>query len=260
MINDRSPDHEEASEKPSSLYISSRSQQRYTYTIPLTSRVAIGEMKLLLDSLHKIQRVIGAAADGALHVIREVALEDAHLSPLVIGDDVRGQGALGARVDGLEVAGHEGGLAVPSVHLGAALVPEEERAAVIRSQDDESRGFHPEIVHLALSVSVSQMIRADGEQPVAAQVREEQAGATVLSVHQREIQHVPAVAVHGDRLWEDDAISATRGHVVHQNRPRGRVGDVDEHASVRIVVRHDVLQSGRGARQAGQIDGFHDLE
>lgn len=204
--------------------------------------------------------MIGAAADGALHVIREVALQDAHLSPLVIGHDVRGQGALGARIDGLEVGGYEGRLAVPSVNLGSALVTEEERVAVVGAQDDEPRGFQPEIVYLAVSVAVPKMIRTDGEQTVAAQIREEQAGATVLPVHQREVKHVPAAAVHGHGLRKDDAVSATRGHVVHQNRPRGRVGHVDEHAPVRIVIRHDVLQPGRGARQAGQIDGLHDLE
>lgn len=204
--------------------------------------------------------MISAAADGALHVIGEVALQDAHAAPLVIGGDVRGQGALGARVDGLEAGLHEGRIGLPSVHLGAALVTEEERVTVVGAQDDEAGGFQSEIVYLALGVTVPEMIRTNGEQTAAAQIREDEAGATVLMMNQREIQDVPAGAVHGHGLRKDDAISATRGHVVHEDRPRGRVGDVDEHATVRIVIGHDVLQAGRGACQTGKIDGFHDLE
>lgn len=185
--------------------------------------------------------MISAAADGALHVIREVALQDAHAAPLVIGGDVRGQGALGARVDGLEIGLHEGSIGLPSIHLGVALVTEEERVTVVGAQDNEPGGFQPEIVYLALGVTVPEMIRSNGEQTVAAQIREDEAGATVLMVHQREIKNVPAVAVYGHGLRKDDAISATRGHVVHQDCPRGRVGDVDEHATVRIVISHDVL-------------------
>lgn len=206
--------------------------------------------------------MIGAAADGALHVVREVALEDAHLSPLVIGHDVSRQGAFatGALVDGLEVGGYERGGAVPSVDLGLALVAEEERAAVVRAQDDQLLRFRTAIDYLAVGVTAPEMVRSDGEQTAAAQVREEQARATVFVARQREIEHVPAIAVHGHRLRKYDAVSATRGHVVHQDRSRGCVGHVDEDAAVRIVVGHDVLQPGRGARQAGQVDGFHDLE
>lgn len=129
--------------------------------------------------------MIGAAADGALHVIREVALQDTHLAPLVIGHDVCGQGALGAGVDRLEVGRHEERVGVPSVDLGVALVTEEERVAVVGAQDDETRGLDAEIVYLALGVSVPEVIRSDGEQTAAAQVREDEAGATVLAVHQR---------------------------------------------------------------------------
>lgn len=200
------------------------------------------------------------AADGALHVVREVALEDAHSVPLVIGHDVSCQGAaLDVLVDRLEVGGHEGRGAVPSVDLGLALVAEEDRAAVVRAQDDQLLRFLSKVVYLTVGVTAPQMIRADGEQTAAAQVREEQAGAAVLVAHQSEIEHVPAVAAHGHRLRKHDAVSATRGHVVHQDRPRGRVGHVDEDAAVRIVIRHDVLQPGRGARQAGQVDDFHEL-
>lgn len=221
--------------------------------------VAIGREGTSLSS-HKIQGVVGAAADGALHVIREVALQHAHLIPLVIGHDVRGEGALGAGVDGLEVGGHEERAAVPSVHLGVALVPEEERVTVVGAQEDETPGLRAEIVYLALGVAVPEVIRADGEQTAAAQVREDEAGPAVLVVHQREVQHVPAVAVHRHGLRQDDAVAATRGHVAHQDRPWGRVRHVDEDPTVRTVVRHDVLQSGRGVCQVGQVDGFHDLE
>lgn len=200
----------------------------------MTSRNRQSEKELLSlsRSSHKIQRVVGAAADGALHVIREVALQDAHLAPLVIGHDVRGQGALGAAVNRLEVGGHEGRVDVPSVDLGVALVPEEERASVVGAQDDETRGLDSEVVYLALGVSVSQVIRSDGEQAVAAQVREDEAGAAILVVHQRQVQHVSATAVHGHRLGEDDAVAATGSHVVHQDRPRSRVRHVDEDPSV----------------------------
>lgn len=163
--------------------------------------------------------MVGAAADGALHVIREVALQHAHLAPLVIGHDVRGESALGAGVDGLEVNGNEGRGAVPSVDLGVALVPEEERVAVVGAQKDETRRLDAEIVYLSLGVTVPEVIRADGEQTAAAQVCEDKAGATVLVMHQREVQHVPAAAVHRHGLRKDDAVAATRGHVVHQDRP-----------------------------------------
>lgn len=212
--------------------------------------------------LHQDQRVIRSAADGALHVIREVALEDAHPSPLVIGHDVSRQGAIvtGTLVDGLEVGRYEGGDGVPSVDLGLALVAEEERATVVRAQDDQLLRFWTAVVYLAVGVTAPEMIRADGEQTAAAQVREEEAGATILVAHQSEIEHVSAIAVRGHRLRKYDAVSTTRGHVVHQDRSRRCVGHVDEDAAVRIVVGHDVLQSGRGARQAGQVDGFHDLK
>lgn len=211
-------------------------------------------------ALHKVQRVIGAAADGALHVIREVALQHAHSSPLVIGHDVSGQGALLALVDGLEVGFHEGGEAVPPVDLGVALVSEEKRAAVVRAQDDQSLGFYSKIVYLAVGITAAQMIRADREYSAAAQIREDQAGATVLAAHKCEVEHVSAVAAYGHGLRKDDAVSATGGHVVDQNRSRGCVRYVDEDAAVRIVVRYNVLQSGRRARQAGQIDAFHQLK
>lgn len=206
--------------------------------------------------------MIGPAADGALHVIREVALEDAHQSSLVIGHDVSCQGAFesGALVDDLEVVGHEGRDGVPSVDLVLALVAEEDRAAVVRTQDDYLLRFRSAIVYLALGVTAPEMVRSDAEQTTAAQVCEEQAGATILVAYQSEIEHVSAIAIQGHRLRKHDAISMTRGHVIHQNRSRGCVGHVDEDTAIRIVVGHDVLQSGRGARQAGQVDGFHDLE
>lgn len=144
--------------------------------------------------------MIDSAANGALHIIWEVAFEDAHSIPLVIGHDVSGQGALGALVDRLEVGGQERREAVPSVDLGLALVAEEERATVVRAQNDQLLGFHSKIVYLAVGVTASEMIRSDGEHAAAAQVREDQAGATVIVAHQSEIEHVPAIAVHGHRL------------------------------------------------------------
>lgn len=204
--------------------------------------------------------MIGSAADGALHIIREVALEDAHSASLVIGRYVSGQGALGALVNGLEVGWHEGRDAVPSVDLGLALVAEEERAAVVRAKDDHLLGFRAAVLYLAVGVTAPEMIRSDAEQTAAAQVCEEQAGATVTVACQSQIEHVSAVAVQGHCLRKYNAVSATRGHVVYQDRPGGCVGHVDEDAAVRIVIRHDVLQSGRGARQTGQVDDFHDLK
>lgn len=152
-------------------------------------------------ALHQDQRVIGPAADGALHVIREVALEDAHLASLVIGHDVSCQGAFksGALVDELEVVGHEGRDGVPSVDLILALVAEEKRAAVVRAQDDYLLRFLSAIVYLALGVTAPEMVRSDGEQPTAAQVREEQAGATIMVAYQSEIEYISAIAVHGHR-------------------------------------------------------------
>lgn len=192
-------------------------------------------------ALHQVQSLIGSAADGALHVIREVALEDAHSFSLVIGHYVRGQVALFALVDGLEVGGHEGRIALPSVDLGFALVAEEERVAVVRAKDDHPLGFRTQVVYLAVSVTASEMIRSDAEQTAAAQVREEQAGATIVPARQSQIEHISAIAVHGHCLRKYDAVSATWGHVVHQDRPGGCVGHVDEDAAVRIVIRHDVL-------------------
>lgn len=75
--------------------------------------------------------MIGPAADGALHVIREIALQHAHLPSLVIGHYVCDQVALVAFVDGLETSGHERCRAVPSVDVRLAFEPEEECAAVI---------------------------------------------------------------------------------------------------------------------------------
>lgn len=212
-------------------------------------------------ALHQNQGMIGSAANGTLHVIREVALENAHPSPSVIGYDVSRQGAFVAvLVNGLEVGGHEGRDAVPSVDLAVAFVTEEDRATIVCSQNDYLLRFYSKIVYFALGVAASEMIRSNAEHAAAAQICKEQASATVIVAHQSEIEHVSAVAVQSHRLRKYDAISTTRGHVVHQDRSRGCVGHVDEDAAVWIVVRHDVLESGRGARQTGQIDRFHDLK
>lgn len=188
--------------------------------------------------------MIGSAADGTLHVISEIALQHAHLSSLVIGQYVRDQVALLALVDGLEISRCERGDAVPPVDVGLAFVAEEERAAIIGAQDDHSLGFWPEITYLAVSGSAPEMVRSNGEQPAAAQVSEDQAGVAVLAAHQREVEHVSAGAVHGYGFRKDDAIPSVGGHVVHQDRPRGCVGHVDEGSAVRIVVRDDILQPG----------------
>lgn len=108
--------------------------------------------------------------------------------------------------------------------------------------------------------SASQVVRSNGEQPAAAQIREDQAGATIVAAHQSEVQHIPARAVHGHGLGKDDAISSAGSHVVHQDGSCGCVRHVDEDAAVQIVIGDDVLESRRGTRQAGQIDAFHQLE
>jgi len=152
-----------------------------------------------------------SAADGTLHVVREVALEDAHTSPLVIGYDVSRQDVLALLVfvDGLEISGYEGRDGVPSVDFVLALVAEEERAAVVRAQDDYLLGFQPAILYLAVGGTVPEMIRSDGEQSVAAQICEEQAGVAVIVTRQSEIEHVSAVAVQGHRPRKHDAVSTT---------------------------------------------------
>jgi len=205
--------------------------------------------------------MIGSAADGTLHVIREVALKNAHLSSPVIGYDVSRQGAFVAvLVDGLEVGGYEGRDAVPSVDLAVAYVSEEDSTTVVCAQNDYLLRFHSKILYPALGIATSEMIRSDAEHAAATQVRKEQASTTVIVTHQSEIEHVSAIAVQSHRLRKYDAVSTTRGHVVYQDRSRGCVGHVDEDAAVWIVVRHDVLKSGRGVRQPGQIDCFQDLK
>lgn len=189
-----------------------------------------------------------AAAHRALHVVREIALQHAHPSPLVIGRDVGGEAALVAPVNELVAIGRERHLAVPFVDPAVALETEEERATVVRAQHDRASGFRAEIANPAVGQSLPEMVGTNGEQPAAAQVREDQASAAVPVMRESEVEHVSAGAIRGDRLRKDDAVAATRGHVVHQDRPHGRVGHVDEDPAVRIVVRHDVLQSGRGAR------------
>jgi len=211
-------------------------------------------------SLHEIQGVIDPAADRALHVIREIALQHAHATSLVISQNLSRQGALSALIDHLEVGGHEGRLAVPPVHLRVALVPEEERVAVVRAEDDEASRFWPDVVYSAVSGASAEMFRADEEHAAAAQVREDQTRAAVLAAHQRQVEHVSAIAVHEHGLWKNHAVSSTRGHIVHQDCPGRRVRHVDEDATVRTVICHDVLQSGRGTRQTGQVDGFHQLK
>lgn len=200
-------------------------------------------------------------ADRAQHVVRQIALEHAHSTPLTIGGDVGGEIAfVFAPVDVPEVSGREGQIAIPSVDPAVAFESEEERITVVRAQHDHSSRLWPEVANPAVWRSLLKAARINGEHTAAAPVREDQAPATVPTTHQSEVEHVFARAIYGRRLRKDEPITLVRGHVVNQNRSHGCIGHVDEDPAIRTAVRHDILEPGQGARQVGQIDDSQHLK
>jgi len=104
-----------------------------------------GVLTWLPTALHQTQLLNGSASNAVLHVIREIALQDSHRVPLVIGHGMGHQLAGLAAVNRLEVGLHECGVRVPAVHLRVALVAEEDRRAVVRADDDHATGLLAEI-------------------------------------------------------------------------------------------------------------------
>lgn len=101
------------------------------------------------------------------------------------------------------------------------------------------------------------MLGTNGEQSATAQVGEDQTGATVRTSKKGKVQNVSSHAASGDSLWQDNAVTLTRGDVVNEDRSSGGVGHVNENSTVDAVVGHHVLQTGRRAGQTVQIHCFH---
>jgi len=99
----------------------------------------------LPTALHQTQLLDGPAANAVLHVIWEIALQDPHRIPLVIGDRMGHQLAGLAAVNWLKVRLRKRGVRVPAVDLRVALVPEENRRAIVRANDDHATGLLAEI-------------------------------------------------------------------------------------------------------------------
>lgn len=96
-------------------------------------------------ALHVIELLNGAASNAILHVIGEVALQDAHRVALVIWHRMGDQLAGLAAIDGLEVGLCKGGIGVPAIDLSVALVAEEYGRAIVGANDDHATGFLAQI-------------------------------------------------------------------------------------------------------------------
>lgn len=99
----------------------------------------------LPTALHVIELLNGATSNAILHVIGEVALQDAHRVALVIWHRMGDQLAGLAAIDGLEVCLRKGGVGIPAIDLSVALVAEEYGGAIVSANDDHAAGFLAQI-------------------------------------------------------------------------------------------------------------------
>ena len=97
------------------------------------------------------------------------------------------QGTVGAGVHLVETPWDERIGRVPSVNVRLALVPEEERAAIVRAQEDHLLRLGAEVVDLPVRGTIPQMLGPDREHTAAAQVGEDQAGAAVWTTEKGKI-------------------------------------------------------------------------
>lgn len=201
-----------------------------------------------------------AAANGTLEKIREVRLQNPHPASLVVSDDMGRQFALLALIDQNSVRRRKTVGHVDPVDVALALVPEEEGAAVVGTQENKLPRFASQILDATLVLSAPQVLSSDGEQVLAAEVADDQAASTIRSVDQGDVEDVLTSAIGQYCSGQNNAVSVIGGHIVDEDSSVGSVGYVDKGATVVAVVGDHVLQTRRRGYQRAQIDRFHELQ